>query len=193
MSQSFPVILMVVFTCSQSFAMLPHESSSWQREVEMAAEQDANHDTNQCLWFTAGLGTSAACLFGGYIAFIVAHGITSSQSDYLYHDTLPSMADECLGVPVASAGSIRFLATIGGASACGGLSFLDIYVAQSNPSAERFIGKSPEYVESYMAAYTSKARSLRIQSAAAGTATGCGILLWLISKVFSGIGGPTAD
>ncbi len=55
MFQSLPVILLVVFICSQSFAMLPHEGSSWQREVKMAAEHDADHDINQFLWFAAEL------------------------------------------------------------------------------------------------------------------------------------------
>ena len=37
MLKSLPIILMVVFICSQSFAMLPQESASWQGEVKMAA------------------------------------------------------------------------------------------------------------------------------------------------------------
>ena len=81
MFQSLPVILMVVFTCSQSFAMLPQESSSWQREVKMAAEYDADQDINQFLWFTAGLGTTAACCLGAYIGYHIAHRITYSPYD----------------------------------------------------------------------------------------------------------------
>ena len=182
MFQSSHIILMVVFTCSQSFAMLPHESSSWQSEAKMAAERDADRDINRFLWFTVGLGTTAVCCLGAYIGSAIAHEFTSLPTDYHYapEDEPPWVPEkECLGFPIVT--SIRRLGTIGGASACGGLSFLVIYVAQSNPPSERFIGKSPEYVESYMAAYTSKARSNRIKSAAAGTATGCGVLLWLIN------------
>ena len=177
MFKSLSVVLMVVFTWGQSFAVLPHENSSWESEVKMAAEHDADHDINQFLWFTAGLGTTAACVLGAYIGSHIAHRITYSPFDYAYPETEPPKGDKCLGVPIASVTPIRILGNLGGASACGGLSFLGIYAKQSNPPSERFIGKSPEYVESYMAAYSSKARSNRIKPAAAGTATGCGILL----------------
>lgn len=181
MLQSLPVILMVVFICSQSFAMLPQESSSWQREVEMAVERDANHDINQFLWITVGLGTTAVCCFGAYIGSSIANKVTYSPLDYDYEGgTVPPKADKCLGAPIATVTPIRILGGLGGASACLGLSFLGIYVKQSNPPPERFIGKSPEYVEYYMAAYTSKARSLRIKSAAAGTVAGFGVLWFLV-------------
>ena len=145
----------------------------------MAAERDANHDINRFLWFTVGLGTTTACCLGAYIGSTITHEFTSLPTDYDYVDQPPWVPEkECLGFPIVT--SIRNLGLLGGASVCGGLSFLVIYVAQSNPPSERFIGKSPEYVESYMAAYTSKARSLRIKSAAAGTATGCGVWLLLI-------------
>lgn len=166
MFQSLRVILMVVFTCSQSFAMPLHESSSWQSEVKMAAEYDADHDFNQVLWVTAGLGTTAACILGAYIGCLIADKVTYSSYDDGGNMFPPNL-------------DILILGTLGGASACGGLSFLGIYAKPSKPPSERFIGKSPEYVESYMAAYTSKARWLRIKSAAGGTATGCGVALWL--------------
>ena len=182
MFQSFRIILMVVFTCSQSFAMLPHESSSWQSQVKMAAEHDANHDINRFAWFTVGLWTTTLCCLGAYIGYTIAHKVTYSPYDYNYAGTAPPNGDECLGASIPTVTPIRFLGTLGGASACGGLSFLGIYVKQSNLPSERFIGKSPEYVEFYMAAYTSKARAIRIKSAAAGSATGCSILLGLIFR-----------
>ena len=48
---------------------------------------------------------------------------------------------------------------------------------EPSPPAGRFIGKSPEYVSVYTDAYKSKALSLRTKSAAAGTATGYGVLI----------------
>jgi hypothetical protein len=146
----------------------------------MAAEHDADQDINQFLWFTAGLGTTAACCLGVYIGSYIAHRITYSPLDYDYAGTQPPKGDKCLGAPIATVTPIRILGYFGGASTCGGLSFLGIYTKPSNPPSERFIGKSPEYVESYMAAYSSKARSIRIKSAAAGTATGCSALLLFI-------------
>ena len=168
MFQSFPVILLVVFTCSQSFAMLPHESSSWQREVKMAAEYDADHDINHFLWVTAGLGTATACCLGAYIGSDIADKVTYTPYVNDGGQMYPPNLD------------ILILGALGGASACGGLSFLGIYAKQSNPPSERFIGKSPEYVEYYTTAYTSKARSIRIKSAASGTVTGCVVFLGLI-------------
>lgn len=147
--------------------------------MKMAAEHDADHKTNDVLWFTAGLATSAACVLGAYIGTKLAYMITESTFDYDYYDQPPE-SHTCLGRSVASVTEIRLLGTFSGAAACVGLSFLGIYyVKPSKPLPERFIGKSPEYVKSYMAAYTSKARSNRIKSAAAGTATGCGILFFI--------------
>ena len=183
MLQSFRIILMVVFTSSQSFAMLPHESSSWQREVKMAAERDADHDINHFLWITAGLGTTAVCCLGAYIGYIITDSVTYSPYDYNYEGGMtPQTSDRCLGVPVANVTPIRFIGYFGGGSACVGLSFLGIYVKPSSPPPERFIGKSPEYIEYYTAVYTSKARSNRIKAAAAGTVAGFGVL-WLLYQI----------
>ena len=142
--------------------------------AKIAAEHDANHKTNEVLMFTVGLATSAVCVFGAYIGAELAYLITDSTFDSDYSDYQPPEAHTCLGVPVVSVTPIRFLGSLSGAAACGGLSFLGIYYAKpSKPPSERFIGKSPEYVKAYTAAYTSKARSNRIKLAAAGTATGC--------------------
>ena len=172
MLQSLPVILMVVFICSQSFAILPHENSSWQREVKVAAERDADHDINQFLWFTAGLGTTAACVLGAYIGWHIAGKITDSR----YYDDGSDMFPPNLGALIRGA--------LGGAIPCGGLSFLGIYAKPSSPPSERFIGKSPEYVKSYTAAYTSKARSNRIKAAAQGIAIGCSVWLFYFDHIY---------
>jgi len=152
--------------------------------AKMAAEHDADQKTNNVLWFTAGLATSAACVFGTCIGAELTDMIIESTFDHDYYDQPPE-AHTCLGGPVASVTEIRVLGTFAGTAVCGGLSFLGIYYAKpSKPPSERFIGKSPEYVKSYLSAYTSKARSNRIKSAAAGTATGCGILLFLGLTVY---------
>lgn len=148
--------------------------------VKKAAEYDADHKTNNVLWFTAGLATSAVCVFGACIGGGLAYMITESTLDYDYFDYQPSEAHTCLGVSVPSVTEIRYFGTFSGAAACVGLSFLGIYhVKPSKPLSERFIGKSPEYVASYMAAYMSKARSNRIKAAAAGTVAGCLVLLYI--------------
>ena len=168
-----------VFSATEIDSEIQFEMSEINRDPEataakMVAEHDADHKTNDVLMFTAGLATSAACVFGAYIGAQLAYLITDSTLDYDYADYQPPAAHTCLGVPVASVTPIRFLGSLSGATACGGLSFLGIYYAKpSKPPSERFIGKSPEYVKAYMAVYTSKARSNRIKSAAAGTATGC--------------------
>ena len=111
--------------------------------------------------------------------------ITESTLDYDYADYQPPESHTCLGVPIASVTEIRVLGAFSGFAACGGLSFLGIYhVKPSKLPSERFIGKSPEYVASYTAAYTSKARSNRIKAAAAGTVAGCGVLFFIGSTQY---------
>lgn len=185
MPQSLSVILMIIFTFSKSLATLASESSSWQLEVKTAAEHDANSDINKAIWYTIGVGTSAACCFGAYTGFVIAENLYPSVSGYVYEpEGVPPKDKECLGASIPY--TMQFLGSLVGASACGGFSFLGIYENQSNPPCERFIGKSPEYVEYYMAVYTAKARSIRIKSAAAGTATGCGfvglVYLWALNS-----------
>ena len=167
------------------FGMSEKHPDAEDAAVKRAAEYDADHKTHDVLWFTAGLATSAVCVFGACIGSGLAHMITESTLDYDYADYQPPESHTCLGVPIASVTEIRVLGAFSGAAACVGLSFLGIYhVKPSKLPSERFIGKSPEYVASYTAAYTSKARSNRIKAAAAGTVAGCGVLFFIGSTQY---------
>ena len=99
--------------------------------VKAAAEQDATDDVNRLLWFGVGMGTVAIGLVGMgagcYMNFIIR----------------PEGND----LPCAILGML-----IGGS-----MPFIGIYNDfPANPPPERFLGKSPEYVEFYTDAYRKK-------------------------------------
>lgn len=64
---------------------------------------------------------------------------------------------------------------------CGGLAISASYIgtvgrgifAEKTPPPERLLGKSPEYIESYLNAYKRKVRTLRGTSAVAGGGVAC--------------------
>ena len=130
-------------------------------DAKAAAEQDATLDINKLLWFAAGVG---ACCIAGPIGGLVGSVI----GDF----TAPRD-------PAAPSGLMPFDDISGGAVVGGCIGFTAgvvvplgaVYRYQPDPPPERLLGKSPEYVEFYTDAYTSKARSLRVKWAAAGAAT----------------------
>ena len=178
------VFIILGLICSVSFAALASEISSWQLTIKTTAEEDANRDIKKAAWYTAGLGIGIACCLGGCLGYTIAANSYPPIWDNYYPEGSLKSDKECLGLSIPL--TLRLLGSLGGASACGGIPFLRIYTNQSNSPSERFIGKSPEYVEYYTAVYTAKARSLRIKLAAAGTVTGCGlaglISLWFLNN-----------
>ena len=124
-------------------------------EAKAAAEQDASRDVNKLVWFGAGLvassiigwgGASVGCLVGGQID-------PPSGSGLLYTDTI-------------SDGQI--IGTLVGLVVGASIPLILIYNYKPNPPSERFIGKSPEYIDHYTDAYRKKSRSIRMGAAAAG-------------------------
>ena len=67
-----------------------------------------------------------------------------------------------------------------GACLLGSVGVIGAYAYQPSPPPARFIGKSPEYIESYTKAYKTKVRRLQLRSSAIGCIGGTvinGILL----------------
>ncbi len=166
------VVLMIVLTFGTSFATLAqqnpvltevsktvaHRANAVALEAKAAAERDASKDTNEPLWFCLGtplLFVFSYCFLGGHMM------LNPSEYD-----------DE------------------GRAVVCAGLALSAFYVsrvsweifAEKTPPPERFIGRSPEYVESYLNAYKRKMRTLRGTSAVAGGGVAC---LSLFAFVFA--------
>lgn len=121
------------------------------------AEQDANSDTNKIFWFGSGVAAFAiGCPVGGCLGC----GVGSIVDPSYFYDT-----------PGQGIGCIIGLTT--GVL----IPLVRIYNHLPHPPPERLIGKSPEYIEFYADAYKSKTRSLRTKLAAAGAATGCGLMI----------------
>ena len=65
-------------------------------------------------------------------------------------------------------GASSFMLGTVGACLLGSVGVIGAYAYQPVPPPERFIGKSPQYVQSYTRAYKAKVRRLQIKSAAIG-------------------------
>ena len=128
-------------------------------EAKVAAERDASNDINKLSWFGAGVGTLAAGCLGATVGMFVFNFIAPPPEPRL--DFMP-LLDISGGAVVV--GCVGFAAGLI-------LPIRAIYKYQSPPPPERFIGKSPEYVEFYTDAYMAKSRSLRTKWAAIGAAS----------------------
>lgn len=126
-------------------------------EAKAAAEQDANSDTNKIFWFGAGFATFAiGCPVGGCLGC----GVGSIIDPNPFYD---STGQGFVSIVGFTAGIL--------------IPLVRIYNYQPPPPPKRLIGKSLEYVEFYTNAYKSQTRSFRTKLAAAGAATGCGLLI----------------
>ena len=130
-----------------------------QAEAITTAEQDAINDVNKLLWFVAGLAASSVggpvgCLAGCAVGSIIQ---PPPSSDFLIFTI--SDAQLVGGVVGFAAGAL------------GPLLWIRAY--EPNLPPNRFIGKSPEYIDFYTDAYKKKAKSLRTKSAVGGWAVGC--------------------
>ena len=185
------MIVLIFSIPSVSFAQQPSDRSEAEvavaadtplvsPETKATAQQDAANDfrqPHQLKWFGAGV-----CLGGG-ITFIAA-GIGEAMADSMYPDRyihhVPGGEGCSSRVPIreqmdkynramllmTSAGCLVSIPVMGLASR-----------VSSRPPLERFIGKSPEYVQAYTDAYTSKMRSLRRGMLLSGGAVSGGCIL----------------
>lgn len=157
------VFLVIVLTFGASSVALAQQNSvqveaTAAKEVNAvrlaaitAAESDANSDINKLACFSAGAG---AAIIGGWCGALYV--------DATYYD--PGFPEVAAFVGGLASGVGIFTTLIGA------------YSYPSNPPPEKLIGKSPEYVMFYADAYRKKTRSLRITSAASGTAFGFGCI-----------------
>ncbi len=92
---------------------------------------EAKVNTNKFVWFSVGCGTGAVSM---YLAGRGAHSLVTEDSSYGSSRGL-SYGQIFAGLGLATAFQTA------------------IYIGNSPPSTDRLIGKSPEYVEVYIAAY----------------------------------------
>lgn len=121
-------------------------------QAKVTAESDAEADVNKVLWGFVGCSFCVAGVWTSNIAAIAISGILSE----------PTLEENVV------------------AGCCGAGVFLSPLIPMNfisiNPSPQRLLGKSPEYVNFYTRAYRAKTRRLRMESAAVGTGIGCGVL-----------------
>ena len=149
-------------------------------EAKVAAEQDASSDINKLLWFGAGLGICCigggiGGLTGGFVGNLISPIEVESSEGLGF---APNFASDISNSGAAIIGSGIGLAV--------GVLVPLIWISTYEPNLppKRFIGKSPEYVESYTNAYRTKTRSLRTTWAAAGAAiAGGGLGLCLLGSI----------
>ena len=146
------------------------DSSSMMREAKTAAERDASNDINKLAWWGAGArGAISWGLIGASFGFGVGCLIDFYHGNQFFYNptyNFTTRSGECIGPVIGIA--------IGGLAP-----LIGIYRYQGNPPPERLVGKSPEYVEFYTAAYQAKTRSIRTKWATAGGLIGVGVGLGL--------------
>ena len=152
-------------------AAIAPDTESMQLAAKVAAERDANSDVNRLMWFGTSIKITA---IGAGVGALGGCGVGS----LLNPETVDPFGGACI-VPIPNreqaVGSV--VGMLVGALIGSSASLIGTYNYSPNPPTERFIGKSPEYVDFYTEAYTQKTRSIRTQSAAAGTATCFGLSL----------------
>lgn len=152
----FLTILMVVLIFYSPYATLAEQIS-----VERQAKQDAEADVNKSLWISTGCAVLLLPMLGLLAGSFVPQ---SSGSSFI-------------GINDQEAWGF----SIGCAVGClGPLTLISMY--QQTPPPERFIGKSPEYIDVYTDAYKKRDRSLRVQYTAVGCAIGGGLMI-LIAQI----------
>ena len=157
-------LLMIVLMFNMPSVTLAQQNLV-QAEAITTAEQDAINDVNKRLWFVAGLaalgvGGPVGCLAGGAVGSIIQ---PPPPSDFFYFQ---SSGAQDVGALVGCAAGVL-----------GPLLWIRAY--EPNLPPNRFIGKSPEYIDLYTDAYKKKAKSIRTKSAVGG-GVGC---------IVGGIGG----
>ena len=144
----FLALFMTALIFSTPFTTLAQQISV-EAQAKMAAERDAETDTNKLLW----TGVSCAAPFCGLLGGIAG----------LYVSGLPTNEGPA------------YTACFGAAAGC--LVPISPILSQPIPPPERLLGKSPEYVDFYTNAYETETRRLRIKSASRGGIIGFGLLV----------------
>ncbi len=159
----FLAFFMAVLIFSIPFITLAQQNSV-EAQAKMAAERDAETDLNRWAWYIYGF----ACCLGVGLTTVAGAAIGSTSDGWLEFDD--TIYGGCFGFIVGSAVSAGTIVS---------------YKIVVPP--ERFLGKSPEYVDFYTAAYERKIRLRRVGEAAAGGITFCGLTL-LISRIIEAAG-----
>ncbi|MCG9127778.1 hypothetical protein JT359_09290 [Candidatus Poribacteria bacterium] len=183
------IIITIIISCIINIPSLTHairnqtvqytetatlQNETIQEQAKSDAEKDAIQNTNSFVWFGTGLGccvtTSVCTLAGCYIGSITKPTplIEDDINDILFYDSTQIGDGSCLYENGCMDEGCLLGAVFGAL-----IPIIGIYNYKTNPSPDKLIGKSAEYVEEYTKAYKKKTRSIRRNMAAAGFTTGC--------------------
>ena len=126
--------------------------------AQMDAKRHARSDISKITWLAVGACAPIVSVAAGIVIAYTFEGEGSSGRDFNYYGN-PSIPGFFAGAGVVL-----------------GVTYLVVYTYESNPPAERMLGKSPEYVESYTTTYKKTMRSQRLIHTLSGTG-GLGLLL----------------
>ena len=160
-------LLMIVLMFNMPSVTLAQQNLV-QAEAITTAEQDAINDVNKRWWFVTGL---AALGVGGLVGCLTGCAVGS-----IIQPPPPS------GLFYFNISDAQAVSAVVGFAAGVLVPLLWIRAYEPNLPPNRFIGKSPEYIDLYTDAYKKKAKSIRTKSAVGGWAVGCmgGLLLLLL-------------
>ncbi len=144
------VFLMVILTFSHSFVILAQQISA-----EEQAKLDAEADVDKLLWIGAGSAVFLLPIF----SFLIGPSVPQSYSGGSGIQILSN--EQGWGICIGAVGSL------------GTLTLILMY--QQTPPPERFIGKSPEYIDVYTDVYLTRTRRLKGLYTSVGLPVGCAI------------------
>lgn len=131
------------------------------------AGRDASHDVSRLGWGCFGMSSAVV---GGVVGSMIAISTTQEH-------------DHPLGTVASLAEAMAIGVTVGSTGGCLG-SIVIASKGKSKIRPERFIGKSPQYIEVYSDSYKKKVRSIRRRSALVG-----GVLAALLTVSIVAISG----
>ena len=132
---------------------ITQDANALRLEVKAAAEQDARNDLNKDLGFRVGGCAIAGFIIGALVGCLVGSSFPDTSG---YSSIAPAIPSDGMIAGTLIGG------IIGGTVGCL-VPLSQTSRSQSSLQPNRFLGKSPEYVESYTSAYKLKARSLQVK------------------------------
>lgn len=156
MKRCFLILLLTLIAPLLTFAQEPLSVEDV-NALHLKAESDAKKDADKVMTVFIPFVTGIGSVFAGGMSGLMTGCITYA----IYSDT-----PEAVGYALVAVGASPFF-----------LALVKHYNTPPHPPIERLIGKHPEYVRTYVKAYSKKMRSRQLIAASAGVVAGCGLIV----------------
>ena len=155
----FLILLLTLVVPLLAFAQEPLAGEDV-NALRLKAGSDAKRNADKVMTVLTPFGMGIGSAFAGAMSGLM----TGCIANQMYPD-MP----EAVGCALVTVGASPFF-----------LALVNHYNTPPHPPIERLIGKCPEYVTAYTAAYSKRMRSRQRIAAAAGAVAGCGFMVgWL--------------